>query len=51
QALDERKTMLESVISALELEEANEVAEKNVNADADNGNETEVMKSDGSEDF
>jgi hypothetical protein len=27
QALDERKTMLESIISALELEEANEVAD------------------------
>ncbi|MCI91561.1 hypothetical protein A2U01_0112855, partial [Trifolium medium] len=34
-ALDERKTMLETIISALELEEANEVAEKNVDADAD----------------
>ncbi|MCI52351.1 hypothetical protein A2U01_0073595 [Trifolium medium] len=40
QALDERKTMLETIISALELEEANEVTEKNVNADADDGYET-----------
>ncbi|MCI61628.1 hypothetical protein A2U01_0082885, partial [Trifolium medium] len=50
-ALDERKTMLETIISALELEEANEVAEKNVNAYAGDGYETEVMESDGSEDF
>ncbi|MCI65302.1 hypothetical protein A2U01_0086560, partial [Trifolium medium] len=51
QALDERKTMLKTITSALELEEANEVAEKNVNADADDGHETEVMESDGSEGF
>ncbi|MCI91923.1 hypothetical protein A2U01_0113219, partial [Trifolium medium] len=37
--------------SALELEEANEAAEENVNADVDDGNETGVMESDGSEDF
>ncbi|MCI36281.1 hypothetical protein A2U01_0057503 [Trifolium medium] len=49
QALDERKTMLENIISALELEEANEVDEEYDNADADDGNETEVMESDGSE--
>ncbi|MCI18861.1 hypothetical protein A2U01_0040016 [Trifolium medium] len=49
QALDERKTMLETIISALELEEANEVAGKNVNADADDGYETEVMESEESE--
>ncbi|MCI70228.1 hypothetical protein A2U01_0091491, partial [Trifolium medium] len=51
QALDERKTMLETIISALELEEANEMAEKNDNADADDGNGTNVMESDGSEGF
>ncbi|MCI78478.1 hypothetical protein A2U01_0099748, partial [Trifolium medium] len=45
-ALDERKTMLETIISALELEEANEVAEKNVDADADvDGYGTDVMES------
>ncbi|MCI69982.1 hypothetical protein A2U01_0091245, partial [Trifolium medium] len=48
---DERKTMLETIISALELEEANETAEENVNADAVDGDETEVMESDGSEDI
>ncbi|MCI67580.1 hypothetical protein A2U01_0088839, partial [Trifolium medium] len=51
QALDERKTMLETIISALELEESNEVAEKNVNADADDGYEIEVMESEESEGF
>ncbi|MCI92447.1 hypothetical protein A2U01_0113743, partial [Trifolium medium] len=40
QALDERKTMLETITSALELEEADEVAEETVNADDVDGDET-----------
>ncbi|MCI33071.1 envelope-like protein, partial [Trifolium medium] len=34
QALDEKKAMLESIITALELEEANDVAEEVADADA-----------------
>ncbi|MCI91617.1 hypothetical protein A2U01_0112911 [Trifolium medium] len=43
--------MMETIISALELEEVNEAAEENVNADDVDGYETEVMESDGSEDI
>ncbi|MCI84217.1 hypothetical protein A2U01_0105493, partial [Trifolium medium] len=47
-----RRTMLETIISALELEEADEVPEKNVGADADvDGYGTDLMESDGSEDI
>ncbi|MCI11274.1 envelope-like protein, partial [Trifolium medium] len=40
QALEERKASLESIINALELEEANEVAEKVANAGVDDGDDT-----------
>ncbi|MCI51654.1 hypothetical protein A2U01_0072898, partial [Trifolium medium] len=50
-ALEERKASLESIINALELEEANEVAEKVANAGADDGDDTKVMETDGSEDI